>query len=81
MMHGFGGIGLLSGIFSMLLPLLIIFGLISLISRLSKGNGGRSFNSYEDDPMAIIKKRYARGEIDQDEYIKRMVDLEGYNNK
>ncbi len=52
----------------------VLYGIFILISRLAKGSGisgGR-----EEMPMEILKKRYARGEIDAGEFARRKQDLE-----
>ena len=38
-------------------------------------SSGRSATTSQDDPIAIIKRRYARGEIDRDEYERIRRDL------
>ncbi|MBM7853929.1 putative membrane protein [Desulfohalotomaculum tongense] len=75
--YGFGGIGWGFSMFlSMLLPLVLIIGLIYLVSRLwDYGKKNASVKKYEDDPLTIIKQRYARGEIDKDEYKQLKAEL------
>lgn len=34
-------------------------------------------NSHESDPLEILKERYARGEISEEEYLKIKKNLEG----
>ncbi len=43
---------------------------------LSTGQGGRGVNS-EDSALEILKKRYARGEIDKEEFEQKKKDLAG----
>ena len=38
-------------------------------------NSGRSATAPQDDPVAILKRRYARGEIGRDEYERMRRDL------
>jgi len=78
-----GGFGWgMFGIFGLLWMLLFFVGLVLLIVWLvrqfsqdgersgSRGSGGRS-------AIRILEERYARGEIDRDEYLTRRADLEG----
>ena len=41
----------------------------------SRSLSGKSQQRSNDSPEDILKKRYARGEIDKDEYAERMKDL------
>ncbi len=56
----------------------IIIGIVFLIRWLvlSTGSGGRRTTS-EDSPLEILKRRYARGEIDKDGFQEKKKDL-GY---
>ena len=56
--------------------LLVIAGVFFLIQNLAKGSSSRSSNEYDDSPLEILKKRYARGEIDEEEYERRRKKLE-----
>lgn len=38
--------------------------------------GGTSFKGREDDPLTILKKRYARGEISKEEFERLKKDIE-----
>lgn len=53
---------------------LVIYGAIALISRASKGRGVSG--GKEETPIEILKKRYAKGEINADEFARRKKDLE-----
>ena len=53
---------------------LIIIGIFFVFQSKSKTNSGSS--SDKETPMDILKKRYARGEIDEDEFNRRRKDLE-----
>jgi len=66
--HFFGG-----G-FMWILWIVITAGVFFLIQSVVKGN---TRNSYDNEtPMEILKKRYARGEIDEEEYERRRNELE-----
>jgi putative membrane protein len=76
-MGGFGWWGMGFGVvFMLLFWLLIILGIVALIrwlqSQSSSDRGARSKTSLE-----IIQERYARGEIDKEEYEQKKRDLGG----
>jgi putative membrane protein len=63
-----GGYGMTMGFgmgFGLLLMLLFFVAVIWLIITLASGKGIRE---EESDTLAILKKRYARGEISKEEY-------------
>jgi putative membrane protein len=67
-MMGFGG-GFFGGFFMLLFWGLIIVGLVFLIRLLAQQTGSRGeAKGPEDSALEILKKRYARGEIDKEEY-------------
>ena len=77
MMDGYGmagGFGF-GGIFMILLWVLIIVGIVGLVRWVatSSGRGGR--NGGDSKALDILKQRYARGEIDEQEFQKRKRDL------
>lgn len=77
MMHGYGmtgGFGF-GGVSMILWWVLIIVGIVVLVKWLttSFGAGGRSGGG--STALDILKERYARGEIDEQEYQKRKQDL------
>jgi putative membrane protein len=76
-MMGWGyGMGWFGMIFMMVFWIAVIVGIIFLIRWLwisgSKGKGPT-----EDSPLEILKRRYARGEINKEEFDQRKKDL-GY---
>jgi len=66
--HFFGG-----G-FMWILWIVVTAGVFFLIQNVIKG---KTQNSYDnEEPMDILKKRYARGEIDEEEFEQRRKELE-----
>jgi putative membrane protein len=52
---------------------LVIFGILSLINWTRRG--GEESVAQEESPLEILKRRYARGEIDRREFEERKRDL------
>ena len=59
-------------IFMLLFWGLVFYGLYALIRNLAGGRGGGG----EKTPLDILKERYARGEIDREEFERRKRDLQ-----
>ncbi|HEY9052047.1 MAG TPA: SHOCT domain-containing protein [Gammaproteobacteria bacterium] len=60
-----------------LLWVLIIAVIVILLTRLTgNNNSGSSVSKMEETPLVILKKRFARGEIDEDEFKRRSRELE-----
>ena len=74
-MYGYGmGWGWFGPFLMILFWILVILGIVYLV----KAPTGRGASSpKEESPLDILKKRYAKGEIDHEEFIKRKKDL-GY---
>ncbi len=70
MFDGGRGWGMAFGWMFWLVALVVV---VVLVSRVMGGGG--SVRPPVDDPEAIIKARYARGEIGRDEYQERLADL------
>ncbi|MDH5599936.1 MAG: SHOCT domain-containing protein [Gammaproteobacteria bacterium] len=51
---------------------LLIIAIVFIFQNMAKGNS----SSTNESPLEILKKRYARGEIDEEEYEKRRNKLE-----
>ena len=78
MMHGFGfGIGGLIGM--VLVWILLIAGSVWLIKALFSGNIKKTSENKDQEEQAIeiLNKRYARGELNKDEYDVMKNDLAG----
>lgn len=76
MMNGYGVMGGFGGIFMILWWVIIIVGVVALVRWLgisSIGTGGSSGGQRQ--PLDILKERYARGEIDEQEFQKIKRDL------
>jgi putative membrane protein len=74
--YGMGGMGGFGGIVMVLFWGVIIVGVILVIRYFMSGQGGGQQASVERDPQQILKERYARGEIDTEEYEERKKNLE-----
>jgi putative membrane protein len=72
--HGMGWFGM---VLMMVFWIAAIVGVIILIRWLwiSTGKKGRG-TSQEDSPLEILKRRYARGEINKEEFEQKKKDLE-----
>ncbi|MBI4180847.1 MAG: SHOCT domain-containing protein [Chloroflexi bacterium] len=73
MMGNFGW-GWFMPIFMILFWGLVIWGIVALVRGLSQSGGADSSNR-ADSALEILKKRYARGEINKEEYEVRKKDL------
>lgn len=77
-MQGDGGMGggpMVMMILMAALAVLLIAGLIWLVRRLSAGR--RDDSAGAGDPLQVLDRRFARGEIDTDEYRERRAALGG----
>lgn len=80
MMGGYGGYGMGSfgGIFMIVFWILIIVGIIVLIRWLlhsTSSNRNNFFQQGGDRSLDILKERYAKGEIDKEEFEQKKRDL------
>ena len=55
---------------------ILLFVVIVWAVKASTGNSSDNKSSSVDGPIDILKKRYARGEIDEEEYKRRLKELE-----
>lgn len=67
-----GGTGWFGGPIMMVLFWVLLIGGIVFLIRFSGKGGDRHFN---DKPLDILRERYARGEIDREEFKSRRHDL------
>lgn len=70
---GFGGMGVVSWLFWGALILAIVF---FIASRASRGRPENSVTNSSDSSLEILKQRYARGEIDKEQFIAQKNTLE-----
>lgn len=83
MMTGLGSFGLLGGLFGLLFNLTLIVGVIVLVVwavRKFSGSGGSATPGsqfFNQGPSAreILDQRYARGELNRDEYREKLADI------
>lgn len=77
MMGGYG-MGWFGGILMVVFWILIIVGLVFLIKWLIQSTGrDRTIGSGGDRSLEILKERYAKGEIDKEEFETKKKDLSG----
>ena len=73
---GYGGMGWLGFIFMIAFWALIIIGIVFLIKWLAGLSGqGAHLTGKGEDALDILKKRYARGEINKEEFEEKKKDL------
>lgn len=78
--YGFGNmynyLGWFGMFLMMLIPLAIVAGIIYLVNQaVVKGGGNSRPGAGPQDPVEILKMRYARGEITRDEFNRIREDL------
>lgn len=65
------------GILSLLLLILVVVGIVALI-RVLFGGRGRGVPGHGRSPgLEVLEERYAKGEIQRDEYLQKKRDLGG----
>jgi putative membrane protein len=76
-MMGGMGIGMLAwGLFLLALFVLAVLGIVWLLRTMS-GTRNTSAQSRQDSPLTELERRYACGEIDREEFLRRREDLAG----
>jgi len=74
MLTGWGGM-IFGPIFMLAVLGLFVFLIVLLVRWLSGDNTGRAGSG--DSALALLKERFARGEIDKDEFMDRKNQLQG----
>lgn len=67
--HGFGGP------FMLVFWVLVIVGILAVVKWLMAGSGSGSQQTPTKTPLQILEERYARGEIDREEFEQKKRDL------
>ena len=73
MMGGFGGWGGLMGIGMIVFWGLVIWGIVALVRGVAPSSSGSSGQA--DSALEVLKRRYARGEINKAEFEEKKNDL------
>ena len=76
--YWYGGLGWIGMVINLVVSVALIIGLMFLViwivKRLSNNNSGRTLNNVVL-PVEIGKERYAKGEINREEYQKLLANL------
>lgn len=72
--HGFFGGGFM-WIFWILLIVILVW-VVKMVADSSSGGRSDSGSTKQESPLEILNQRYARGEIDEEEYHRRKAELE-----
>ncbi len=75
MMGGFGW-GWFMPIFFIIFWGLVIWGVVALVRGVSRPSGSDSASNRPDSALDVLKRRYARGEINKEEYEEKKKDLD-----
>jgi putative membrane protein len=76
MWWGGGWYGMIFGPLIMILMLAAVIAAVVLLVRWAGGRWPGGVPQQGRTPLDILKERYARGEIDQEEYMRRRADLQ-----
>lgn len=71
----FGG-GFMGLIWWLIIAVVILFMVFAVRGTNQSSAGRTGVEKYPEDPLTILKNRYARGEIDDEEYRRRKHELE-----
>jgi putative membrane protein len=76
MMWWGGGYGMIFGPLIMILVLALVIAAIVVLIRWAGGQWPGGAHDQGRSPLDILKERYARGEIDREEYTRRRAELQ-----
>jgi putative membrane protein len=74
MMGGLGWMWLMP-VFWLIVPVLIIWAIVALVRGTSRSGSSASGSSHAESALEVLNKRYARGEINKEEYEEKKKDL------
>jgi len=79
--HGFGTMGIIGGMgmFMILLLALVVAAIVWFSKKGSLQSNGSNYQTTTDRSLGILNERYASGEIDDDEYSKKKMELRKNN--
>ena len=72
-----GGWGFMGGIFWIVILVAGIAAVVSLMRGRSRGDGYPPYEERPPSALNILEQRYAKGEIQRDEYLQKKQDLAG----
>lgn len=74
--YGSGSMGLFMGLFWLVVIGLIIWAVVAFVqANNSRADGTMSLSDQRPSGLSVLEERYARGEIDRDEYLQKKQDL------
>ncbi len=76
-MNGYGWVGMIFGMVSMLLFWALLIAAVVVLARHAWGSNKSPENLQGKTAINILKERYARGEIEREEFEQKKRDLEG----
>jgi putative membrane protein len=77
MMGGYGGYGYGFGIFHMIIWIVILIAIVALVVWLMRSATGPGMPPRRSTGLDVLEERYARGEINRDEYLQKKKDIGG----
>ena len=69
------GFGWFVPVFMILFWGLVVWGVMALILSLNRSSSSDSTSLPSDSALEVLKRRYARGEINKEEYEEKKIDL------
>jgi len=75
--NGYGWVGMIFGMVSMLLFWALLIAAVVVLAKHVWGSDRSTEGRQEKTALDILKERYARGEIEREEFQQKKLDLEG----